>query len=275
MPQVTCERTGITFEAKPSRTRTHTHPTIIVLLSEADRYGWYSVALTALEAGREAGYTTIEEFVTQLREAEKEWKAGHEAEARYYAQTDRDRDRAETTATTEKATSAPNTQNAQLREHGYKWGKSYDDYNAYEEDKPDTWYLATPDGRLISGEQALDEIERGADVVLAEIASREAAAGVEAEAKVVEEKAVDDRYNAARNAALALPEVQAVEVAANEKVEIAYHRWGEYNERNDQVFRFERNGVECFIIYAHGGYDDDDVLRYFSTDPERAGLVRS
>lgn len=72
-----------------------------------------------------------------------------------------------------------NTKNAFLREHGYKWQKSFtgdihQEINAWE------WELIAPDGiTVVTVEQAFDEIERGADVVRAEIA----AAKVEAEAK--------------------------------------------------------------------------------------------
>lgn len=72
-----------------------------------------------------------------------------------------------------------NTKNAFLREHGYKWQKSFTG-DIHQEINSWEWELIAPDGiTVVTVEQAFDEIERGADVVRAEIA----AAKAEAEAK--------------------------------------------------------------------------------------------
>lgn len=64
-------------------------------------------------------------------------------------------------------------QNAHLKSHGYHWVKITQDW-LDDNDDFDTvpgWHLYSADGRDISVEQALDEIEHGKDVVLAEKAA--------------------------------------------------------------------------------------------------------
>lgn len=61
-------------------------------------------------------------------------------------------------------------QNAHLRAHGYHWVKITQDW-LDDNDDFDTvpgWHLYSPDHRDVTVEQALDEIARGRDVVLAE-----------------------------------------------------------------------------------------------------------
>jgi hypothetical protein len=73
-------------------------------------------------------------------------------------------------------------QNAHLKAHGYHWVKITQDW-LDDNDDFDTvpgWHLYSPDNRDVSVAQALDEIERGRDVVLAE---------KKAEAKAAEQKA--------------------------------------------------------------------------------------
>lgn len=85
-----------------------------------------------------------------------------------------------------------NDMNAFLRQEGYKWQKESwgDPYQEYGDGGWEwvlwEWVLRSADGRAVTIEQAFDEIKRGVDVVLAEIAEAEAKATAEAEA---EEKA--------------------------------------------------------------------------------------
>lgn len=69
-------------------------------------------------------------------------------------------------------------QNALLRKHGYRWQKITQDWLDDMDDyvtRPG-WHLYAPDGRDVSVSQALDEINRGAGVVLAEKAEQQRAA---------------------------------------------------------------------------------------------------
>jgi hypothetical protein len=68
-------------------------------------------------------------------------------------------------------------QNAHLKAHGYHWVKITQDW-LDDNDDFDTvpgWHLYSPDNRDVTVAQALDEIERGRDVVLAEQAAAEQA----------------------------------------------------------------------------------------------------
>lgn len=162
MPTITCQHTGVQFEAKSNRAKNH--PVISAVLEEANRVGRYGLALDAIRAARAEGVTDITEYqrraklavagdVQKVMDSRREADEKREAEKR-----------------------ARQERNAHLRAHGYTWSKEYADFDEYEEGEPSQWVLFSPDRRPVSVAQALDEIERGAEVVLAEIAQAEAEA---------------------------------------------------------------------------------------------------
>lgn len=77
---VTCQITGVEFEAKSARVKNH--PEISAVLTEANKTNRYGIALQAIQNAREAGVTEIGEFVTIAREAVKANRAIETAEAR-------------------------------------------------------------------------------------------------------------------------------------------------------------------------------------------------
>ena len=75
---VECQYTGIEFEAATKRSKNH--PVIANVLNQAYSDGWRDQALTAIQAGREAGFTKIAEYVSLLKETELAAKAGEDAQ---------------------------------------------------------------------------------------------------------------------------------------------------------------------------------------------------
>ena len=63
---VTCEKTGLQFEAATKRTKNH--PKIMTIVNEANKDGWYREALQTLQDGREAELDTLEDFLELLQQ---------------------------------------------------------------------------------------------------------------------------------------------------------------------------------------------------------------
>ena len=99
------------------------------------------------------------------------------------------------------AADARDTQNAHLKANGYKWGKQTRYGNQYDECGSEVWVLRSSDGRIVSVAQALEEIERGAAVVLAEKESAIAKEKAEAKAKELAEQAAIAKEQAVWQAA--------------------------------------------------------------------------
>lgn len=78
MPTITCQYTGIEFQAKTGRAKNH--PDISSLLARANKMGQYAAALEAITAARKAGVTEIGEFLSLAETAMKADRAAYEAE---------------------------------------------------------------------------------------------------------------------------------------------------------------------------------------------------
>ena len=161
---VKCQYTGLAFEAKSSRSKNH--PVIAEMLNQANKGGTYSATVSALNKAREQGFATIEQFVDYAN-AIISGKLAKRAKAEQLAREQE----AEIRQRQAEAKTRRQEQNAFLRQRGYAWSKEYADYDEYEEGEPSRWVLRSPDDRAVDVAQALDEIERGADVVLAEKAA--------------------------------------------------------------------------------------------------------
>ena len=161
MAEIECQYTGIKFSASSKRAKNH--PVISQILADANRVGRYGLVLDALKKARVDGVTDIDEFRSRALDALTGDIARSNAERDAERQARREAD-----ATRERA-------NAYLRQHGYCWQKVVASWETDPQD-PEADYeflLFAPDGRRVvpTVAQALDEIERGADVVLAEIAA--------------------------------------------------------------------------------------------------------
>ncbi len=262
MVTVKCQHSGIEFEAKSTRTKQH--PLVAEFKNEAaSKRGDYSLAVQALDKAAEiGGYETIKDYMqlvndiyTGAYDAKREIERNQNQEQRKAEQDWRD------------AKAKREATNRHLREHGYKWNKEYRDtaYGAgWGEDDSQVWRLYSPDGRVVTVEQALDEIERGADVILAEIEATEQAEATrqdEAETKSAE-------FDAAWNEAQNRPEVERFDTAGAEIVTQREWMPGQVNK----IGKIQVNGVTCY--WTHRASPDGDIDRFFCDDPEMASLNR-
>lgn len=164
MVEITCNESGIKFEAATRRTKQH--PLIADAKAKANKDKMYSQLNDALATvRREGGYTTIEEFmarVNAIMRGEKDAKA--EATAKRLRE-DKAREDAR-----QQARANRYTQNLILRKHGYTWHKvavgTEDDVlpNSYMAGVGELshyrWELSAPDGRIVTVAQAMAEIEK-------------------------------------------------------------------------------------------------------------------
>lgn len=154
---MTCERSGIQFEAESRRTKVH--PKISALLNELykdGKPGAYGVATKALASFKSMEVKPeIETILAEVVFAVEEHNGVVSQETR------RNRELA---AQREEARRQRYLTNAKLRKHGYRWqrnsGEDLDAIHAaatYEEPQSD-WRLIAPDGREVTVAQALTEI---------------------------------------------------------------------------------------------------------------------
>lgn len=272
MVKIVCQHSGIEFEAATARTKQH--PLVAALKKQSDKDGTYRAMNDALDSVRKVGgYATIEEYVQRVNDAMHGVPTA-KAQARAYVDQ---RDEADRTR---------REQNAQLRAAGYVWHK----YEA-EHDAPEAgyeWELRSPDGRVVTVSQALDEIKRGIEVVTAEReAARIAAATAareEAQRKADEEAAQDAEYKAFDSAAAELvkgliecdrdgfnwDELQDREPVLKMRV-IGASRYRAHDDVISGVYR----GQRIVIVTTGSGYDDDGYPTIYAMLPEAAGLKRA
>lgn len=149
MVTITCEKTGIQFEAATRRTKNH--PQIMAWLSDAYKNNWLSEAEGTIREGKIQGWTTIEQFIEALRHTEQRAKESQHDTTVRENQQKRDAQEAKRQRT---------ITNNLLRGRGYTWRKFENDeedqdfFNvpAYE------WDLHSPDGRIVSVKEAMLEL---------------------------------------------------------------------------------------------------------------------
>lgn len=186
---IKCQHSGLEFNSERNRKM---HPLVAEFKNSRDlvKNHQYRLAVEALDeaAQQPDAYTTIEDYLVIVRRLFTEKVA-----AQTRAIETRQMERIEAVEDQAKAKEARDKQNELLWEHGYRWQKHYVDHlDHYEEPLDDdefVWVLVAPDGRYdIPVKQALDEIERGADVVLEEIRIKtEQAANREKQAQLAEQ----------------------------------------------------------------------------------------
>jgi len=164
MTKVTCQYTGIEFEAKSARAKNH--PRVTEWLANAYKDGLYGPVLEEIELAKVLGAKTIEDFEAAVNKFYADRKSRQEKHAQQMIEVNR---------RAEEQKKARDAQNALLRQHGYRWSKTsqQDEEDGFGEAG---WHLYAPDGPEVSVKQALDEIARGRDVVRAEISAEEKAA---------------------------------------------------------------------------------------------------
>lgn len=270
MIEIICDKTGIAFQADSRRQKNH--PRISRLLNDAagDKHNpnAYTVALTACREIKERGGMTIDDAITYIENrlsgnCESNTQARQQAAQaqRELAQrmADRKRQRAE--------------QNAHLAANGYKWGKEYANDDEFEEGEPSKWVLRSPDGRDVSVAQALDEIARGANVVLAEISAQEADAARKRQERIAAENADRDAYHTALTQVRALGHI--VEGFDDSEFTVLYEKKNYQTLTHiERVMIGQINGVDCGSAYTYwGGHDWIEETTYYCADPSNAGLI--
>lgn len=270
MITVTCDKTGITFEADSRRQKNH--PKVSALLNDAarDKYntGAYNAALAAFAQVKATGGYTIDDAIAYAQAAMTGNVDAHKERQRQAAERDRQLAQAR-----EDAKEKRRQQNEHLKAHGYRWTKTYADFDEYEEGEPSQWTLFAPGDVAVSVTQALDEIARGADVVRAEIAAKEAVAAARVEAATLEEQRKRDEFSTALAAATAgMAKVNAFDYSGF-SLTSEYRHPSSYIAMYDQLHTGTINGVACAVAYSYiGGHDWTEYVNYYCANPVTAGL---
>lgn len=280
MVRVVCKESGIEFEADSKRTQQH--PLVAAIKQDGNKNGTYRQVNEALtKVRKEGGYTTIDEYISRVRaivDGVPSAKANALAE-----QYSRDQ---EFKARQQKR----EENNATLSANGYRWNK----YTDWDTDQ-DAWALIAPDGRTVTVSQALEEIERGIEIVKAERAAKEETAYIEAqriEAEAARIKAEEDTLKAqqdAQNQATYAAFDAEVERLVAGMIQVERFDWhahprqtiykmqkiagGSYYRRHDYIDEATVNGVRCIITVTGSGYDDDGYSTCYCADPVAAGLT--
>lgn len=290
MVTITCQESGLQFEAATARTKQH--PRIAELKAWGNKQQKYREVNDALVAVRKAGgYTTIDEYMALAQKHIDGVVAA--ARARH------DRAAAEERADAERRDQAKRerqARNTRLNAAGYTWrkdaigteeswapggyGAGIGEFSHYE------YTLVAPDGREINEAAALriinSELTLEAYRAEQEQAQREADAteAAKAAAKEAEDNARDGAIRSF-DQALATVKAEAVEVEYFKRpaefvvaAKVGYHGGGNSYRAHDELLRCEINGVTCWYAVTGSGYDDDGYVSCYSSDPERAGLTR-
>lgn len=270
MVTIKCQHSGIEFEAATRRTKQH--PLIAEMKADANKNGNYRQVNNALDTvQKNGGYTTIEEYVNLVTEIidGKANKAKERAQKQAQAERERKQKHQQDIAT--------------LKANGYEKRKVVEivnDDGQGEYDLIDVWYWFSPDGRQVSIIGALDEINRGADVVLAERAEKEAVEKAQAEMEATKEAELEAAHNQSvaefdRIAADIRSKSQQVErfYFPRGLASIANIKRGNSSYRaHDSIRKTQINSVDCWIIVTGTGYDDDGYYSYYCADPVAAKL---
>lgn len=269
--KIKCQHSGIEFNAGNKRTKQH--PLIAEFKNEsAGRRGDYRLACQALDKAAELGnYETIDEYMAIVTDI---YTGTYDKKTK--AQARREEEEKEHSKAQREARAKRETQNRHLREHGYRWEKEYNDpaYAAgWGEDNSEVWVLLSSDGRAVTVPQALDEIERGAEVVLAEI---ETAKKAEVEAQEVVEKAEKEYQQTWEDAK------DKIKIEMTEVERFDYTDWTITFNRScyktittiEKIFTGQKNNVDCAVIYRYiGGHDFEETEQFYSANPVAAGLT--
>ncbi len=155
MITITCQHTGIEFQAETRRSKNH--PRVTAWLEKANKSNAYGGVLDTIAAARANGAKSIEDFENAINA----FYAQRETKQSAYLQ-----EREESARKIEDQKAARKARNKFLNDNGYTWTK----FESIEEDEQGaSWHLYAPDGIEVSVAQALDEINRGREVVRAEI----------------------------------------------------------------------------------------------------------
>jgi hypothetical protein len=267
MVTITCQYTGVVFDADSRRQKNH--PLVSKFLNrcagDTNNPGAYNMALAAFRQAKAEGMTDIAEIMAFAeryvdeggdlqRQARKERQARIDAENKAFEEK------------RQRAKEERRQINEFLKAHGYKWGKEAADFDEDEEGEPSEWVLRAPDGRAVTPAQAKDEIERGVEVVLAEIAAQEAAAEAKRQAAEAAERLDREQREAARAQVRALG--QQCDPFDSKQLPILYELRDTRGATHIIEVRYgEIGGVVHGAIYEYwGGHDYTEYFEYWQAE---------
>jgi hypothetical protein len=277
MVKVKCQHSGIEFEAATARTKQH--PLVAEIKNDSTKKGNYREVNQALaNVAKAGGYSTIEEYMSMVKADLKSQDAKADeaaAKRREFAK--------EEEARKEALRQKREEQNAVLKANGYKWtkdevgtegaaayGGGSGEFSHY------AWTLWSPDNRVVTVEQAMDEIVRGADVVKAEKIAKAAQERIEHETQeqakheeAAKVSAQEQIYKAIEKEVRKLAQVEHFSFKRSEFERVADFRPGLYGT-SYEILKGEINGVTCYVVAQYGDMDWND---YYCADPEAAGLT--
>lgn len=153
MVEVVCEKTGLVFEAKTRRTKSH--PTVMAWLNQAYEEGWYAEAQHPLYGDTKKQFSSIDEFVAFYKNLRE--KTLHAKHAEQQEKSRRQREQ-------EEASRQRYILNKLLRDRGYNWvnlgyldDEEIDNSITVPLPKYD-WHLTSPDNRLVTMKEAMLEL---------------------------------------------------------------------------------------------------------------------
>lgn len=265
MVTIKCQHSGIEFDAKTSRTKQH--PFVAAFKNTMAR-DYYRQACEALDEAAEQEYSSIEEYMKIVKSIARE-----KIDAKNGAETARRRAQKERESARREAKAERDRVNAHLRKHGYIWHKDPDDgYQPVYGFGDSQWHLMSPDHYEVTVAQALKEIERGVDGVVAERAAARAAEEKAAEEKAAAEEAEMDALQEARKSVMA--NAHEVEEFGDDEFETIYERRTYSPSTIINIVRTGQiNGVSCGTVYRYSSSLGEDK-RYWCDNPARAGLVK-
>lgn len=164
---IACQYTGIEFEATSKRQKNH--PRVSALLNDAAKAGGaaYNTAKDRLAEARAAGLTDINEVISFVRTGAMQAQAAADQRRADNAQARKDADKDRHYARV-----AREYTNSILRDGGYRWEKTIEDEESMDfagpnafaaihgswRDSATIWTLYTPDGRVVSVREAMQEL---------------------------------------------------------------------------------------------------------------------
>jgi len=159
MVTIKCQHSGLEFEAETRRTKQH--PRIAAAKQQAHKDGLSREMEAALDSVQRSGeYTTIDEYMEQVTAIMR----GEEQSAKKQKNA-RNRAQAERKAAREEALAKREATNRLLKQHGYTWHVDVVDAQDISDamdtrNTGKTFFLTSPNGEVVSVEQALSAIEQ-------------------------------------------------------------------------------------------------------------------
>lgn len=152
--KVICERSSLSFEIDSKRFKQH--PKISDWLQTANKEGWYSAGVEAIEFGRKQGLKTIDEFTELINLAKANAKVNQETRSRLWA---------ERKAQLKEQHRSREILAKTLSKNGYRWENNQILDIAQGETGDYVRELISPDGKVVLLKEAIAQIYESGQVM--------------------------------------------------------------------------------------------------------------